>query len=154
VKPTGIANKRQTWGITEPLDGIVLGTAAAVSFTLVETLGLYVPQIISNFTRSGQDLDAAQLAGLQLLIPRILGSIAGHMAYSGYFGYFIGLSALKPKYCWQILGVGYFSAALLHALWNSTALVSWWLLALVGLLSYTCLIAAILKARRLSPKSL
>jgi RsiW-degrading membrane proteinase PrsW (M82 family) len=153
VKSPGIANKRQTWGITEPLDGIVLGTAAAVSFTLVETLGLYVPQIISNFTRSGQDLDTAQLAGLQLLIPRILGSVAGHMAYSGYFGYFIGLSALKPKYCWQILGTGYFSAALLHALWNSTALVSWWLLAIVGLLSYTCLIAAILKARRLSPKS-
>ncbi len=152
VKPTGIVNKRQTWGITEPLDGIVLGTAAAVSFTVVETLGLYVPQIISNFAQSGQDLDTAQLAGLQLLIPRILGSVAGHMAYSGYFGYFIGLSALKPRYSWQILATGYFSAALLHTLWNSTALVSWWLLAVVGVLSYTCLIAAILKARRLSPR--
>ena len=41
--------------------------------------------------------DAGQLVGLQLLIPRILGSAAGHMAYSGYLGYFIGLSALKPR---------------------------------------------------------
>ncbi len=41
--------------------------------------------------------DARQLAGLQLLIPGILGSAAGHMAYSGYLGYFIGLSALKPR---------------------------------------------------------
>jgi len=55
-----------------------------------------------------------------LLIPRILGSAAGHMAYSGYLGYFIGLSALKPRKRWPILGVGYFSASALHALWNAS----------------------------------
>jgi len=30
------------------LDGILLGTASAVSFTLVETLGQYVPEMIRN----------------------------------------------------------------------------------------------------------
>jgi len=57
---------------------------------------------------------------LQLLIPGILGAAAGHMAYSGYWGYFIGLSALKPRKRWPILGVGYFSASALHALWNAS----------------------------------
>ncbi len=54
-----------------------------------------------------------------MLIPRILGA-AGHMAQSGYLGYFIGLSALKPRKRWSILGVGYFRAWALHALSNAS----------------------------------
>jgi RsiW-degrading membrane proteinase PrsW (M82 family) len=42
------------------------------------------------------------------------------MAYSGYLGYFIGLSALKPRKRWPILGPGYFIASALHALWNAS----------------------------------
>jgi RsiW-degrading membrane proteinase PrsW (M82 family) len=55
--------------------------------------------------------EAGELLGLQLLIPRILGEVAGHLAYSGYFGYFIGLSVLKPSRRWQILAIGYMTAA-------------------------------------------
>ena len=141
---------RERVGVWEPLDGILLGTASAVGFTLLETLGQYVPNITQNVALQA-GLDAGQLVGLQLLIPRILGSVAGHMAYSGYLGYFIGLSVLKPKKRWRILGIGYFSAALLHALWNASGTVSVLLLALVGVLSYAFLAAAILKARALSP---
>ena len=133
---------RERIGIWEPLDGILIGTASAVGFTLFETLEEYVPDIIHT---SGPQ------AGLQLLIPRVLGSVAGHMAYSGYFGYFIGLSVLKPRQSWQILTVGYLSAAVLHALWNATGLFNASLLAVVGMLSYAFLTAAILKARALSP---
>ena len=141
---------RDRIGVWEPLDGILLGSASAVGFTLLETLRQYVPNIIQNVTLQA-GLEAGQLVGLQLLIPRILGSAAGHMAYSGYLGYFIGLSALKPRKRWQILGVGYFSASALHALWNASGAVSVLLLALVGVLSYAFLVAAILKARALSP---
>jgi RsiW-degrading membrane proteinase PrsW (M82 family) len=109
-----------------------------------------VPEFIRNITLQ-TGVGTGQLVGLQLLIPRILGSVAGHMAYSGYLGYFIGLSVLKPRKRWQILGVGYFTAAVLHALWNSTGLISGLLLAVVGVLSYAFLTAAILKARALSP---
>ncbi|HLO48625.1 MAG TPA: PrsW family glutamic-type intramembrane protease [Kamptonema sp.] len=141
---------RERIGVWEPLDGILLGTASAVGFTLLETLGQYVPNIIQNATLQG-GADAGQLVGLQLLIPRILGSVAGHMAYSGYLGYFIGLSVLKPRKRWRILGIGYFSAAALHALWNASGTASVLLLALVGVVSYMFLAAAILKARALSP---
>jgi RsiW-degrading membrane proteinase PrsW (M82 family) len=113
-------------------------------------MGQHVPNIIQNVTLQAGS-DAGQLVGLQLLIPRILGSAAGHMAYSGYLGYFIGLSALKPKKRLPILGVGYFSASALHALWNASGAASVLLLALVGVLSYAFLVAAILKARALSP---
>ena len=141
---------RERIGVWEPLDGILLGTASAVGFTLIETLGQYVPEISRNVGwQSGDGI--GQLVGLQLLIPRIIGSVAGHMAYSGYLGYFIGLSVLKPRKRWQILGVGYFTAAALHALWNATGLLSGLFLALVGILSYAFLMAAILKARTLSP---
>lgn len=140
---------RERIGIGEPLDGILLGAASAVGFTLLETLGQYVPDIINDVTlQVGGD---TQELGLRLLIPRILGSVAGHMAYSGYFGYFIGLSVLKSRKRLQILGFGYICAAVLHALWNATGFVSPLLLAVVGVLSYTFLAAAILKARVLSP---
>jgi RsiW-degrading membrane proteinase PrsW (M82 family) len=140
-------NKRV--GIYEPLDGILFGAATAVGFTLIETLGQYVPNIASQATFPSTE--ANQLLGLQLLIPRILGAVAGHMAYSGYFGYFIGLSVLKPRKRWRILLTGYLTAALLHALWNVTGYYSALLLAVVGVLSYAFLAAAILKARLLSP---
>ena len=142
---------RERIGVWEPLDGILLGTASALGFTLVETLGQYVPQIAQSVeVHSG--LEAGQVAALQLLIARILGSVAGHMAYSGYLGYFVGLAVLKPSKSWQILLVGYLTASGLHALWNATgALFGWLLLVVVGVVSYAFLMAAILKARALSP---
>ena len=143
---------RSRIGISEPLDGILIGAASAVGFTLTETLGLYVPNIIQSVASQAVGSEIAELTGLQLLIPRVLGSVAGHMAYSGYFGYFIGLSVMKPSLRWQILTIGYLSAALLHALWNTSAIVSFWLLAIVGGISYAFLVAAILKAHSFSSK--
>jgi RsiW-degrading membrane proteinase PrsW (M82 family) len=136
-------------GIQEPLDGILLGAASAVGFTLLETLGQYVPDMTQSL--AGRGTDMAELAGLQLLIPRVLGSVAGHMAYSGYFGYFIGLSVLQPRQRLSILTTGYLTASMLHALWNVMGNYSAAALAAVGVLSYACLVAAILKARALSP---
>jgi RsiW-degrading membrane proteinase PrsW (M82 family) len=140
---------RERLGIHEPLDGIILGAASAVGFTLIETLGQYLPEIYQATLSAGEG--AAQLASLQLLIPRVLGSVSGHMAYSGYLGYFVGLSVLRPRKRFLILSVGYLTASILHALWNVTGIFSPVLLATVGVLSYAFLGAAILKARELSP---
>lgn len=142
--------RRERIGVTEPLDGILLGTASAVGFTLLETLGQYVPNIVAEVSMNA-DPSTGELLGLQLLIPRVLGSVAGHMAYSGYFGYFIGLSILKPSKRWTILIVGCLTSSLLHALWNTVGFYSSLLLTMVGVFSYAFLAAAILKARTLSP---
>ena len=104
--------------------------------------------------QAGIGVPEAQTQGLQLLIARLLGSIAGHMAYSGYFGYAIGLCVLKPDRIWLTLLSGYLTAATLHTLWNSVGglpIVGPSALAATGLLSYALLAAAILKARTLSP---
>ena len=150
--------KRERVGVWEPLDGILLGAASAVGFTLFETLGQYVPGTIAAHTAKHMGEEAGLLAGLQLLIPRILGEVAGHMAWSGWFGYCIGLSVLRPRQAWRILTIGYFSAALLHSLWdssvglaNSMGIFVLGLLMLIGGLSYALLAAAIVKARALSP---
>ena len=150
--------KRERIGVWEPLDGILLGAASAVGFTLFETLGQYVPGTIAAHTAQHLGVEAGLLAGLQLLIPRILGEVAGHMAWSGWFGYCIGLSVLKPRQRLRILVLGYLSAALLHSLWdssvglaNSMGIFVLGLLMLIGGLSYALLAAAIVKARALSP---
>ena len=129
-------------GVWEPLDGILLGAASAVGFTLLETLWQYVPTVVAS---SGAE------AGLQVLIPRMLGSVAGHIAYSGYFGYAIGLSVLMPSKRLRTVVVGYLTASGLHALWNAVGSFNIGLLVAVGVLSYAFLGAAILKARALSP---
>lgn len=147
---------KRSIGVREPLDGIVLAAASGLGFTLVETLVQYVPDEIlrvANALGGTPDaLQAGQLLGLQLLFPRIIGSLAGHMAYSGYFGYCIGLSVLFPQRKWLILSMGYLTSSILHALWNATGgTLGPVFLALAGILSYVFLIAAILKARELSP---
>ena len=77
------------------------------------------------------------------------------MAYSGYFGYFIGFSVLKPKKRWLLLTIGYLSSSAIHALWNaSNAFNQPWnimVMALAGVFAYLFLVAAILKARQISP---
>lgn len=147
---------RERVGVWEPLDGILIGAASAAGFTLLETLGQYVPNLVAQVARqAGQG--AGLFIGLQLLIPRVLGSVAGHMAYSGYFGYFIGLSILKPASRRVILPIGYLTASALHGFWNASSAfspnqnTSLVVSAIVGILSYAFLTAAILKARSLSP---
>jgi RsiW-degrading membrane proteinase PrsW (M82 family) len=142
-------------GVNEPLDGILLGASSAVGFTLIETLGQYVPTIAQEIANETGQENIGEIFAVQLLIPRVLGSVAGHIAYSGYFGYFIGLFALKPSSWWLTLPIGYLTASALHAFWNASASIAndyaLWILAIVGVICYIFLTAAILKARAISP---
>lgn len=165
--------QKRKFGIEEPLDGILLGAASAGGFVLFETIGQYVSNYLVEFwinlARAVTNLpaprtyaDAQKLIdigsslagaapGLQLLIPRGLRSCFGHMAYSGYFGYFIGLAVLKPQRRWMILLTGFVSAAFVHALWDTVPgdlpKVA------IAVLCYAILMAAVLKARELSPNA-
>ena len=53
------------------------------------------------------------------MIPRTLGGVAGHMAFSGIFGYFIGLSVRYPRRALTLIPIGYLLAAVLHGFWDS-----------------------------------
>ena len=128
-------------GLTEPLDGILMGIASGTGFTLVETLTDYVPKAIQQ---------GGAAAGLMLLLPRILDNIGGHVAYSGYFGFFIGAAVLRPRAAPKLLLTGWLSSAALHGAWDGLPPSVWVEFGLL-ILSYGCLIAAILKARKISP---
>ncbi|MGG6268893.1 PrsW family glutamic-type intramembrane protease [Leptolyngbya sp. AN03gr2] len=145
------SSQRRRIGVSEPLDGIILGAASALSFTLIETLGQYVPTAIGGIA-SQSGVGVGQLVGLQLLIPRIVGSVFGHMAYTGCFGYYIGLSYLKPSKRWSCLTIGYFVASFIHAVWNVSSRLGSVAQGMAGLLSYCLLIGCILKARKVSRK--
>lgn len=168
--------------VEEPLDGILIGAAAGGGFALMETLGQYVPRILVNqwlaisFAFHGIQPEGiphaiAKMTGEQLmqmiqtgslilgtspglpnLILRSLDLSFGHMAYSGYFGYFVGLAVLKPQQRWKILFIGLVSASIPHALWDTILTKGDTLLtAASALLCYAVLAAAILKAREISP---
>lgn len=142
-------------GLSEPLDGIVLGVASGSGFFIYETLFQYVPATLAQ----GHGADSQAFDGLLLLLSRGLPQFAGHSAWSGLFGYFIGLAVLRPNRAFFLLPIGWLSAAILHAAWDSIgvvvdsdlgAIVAW---VIVGLLSYALLAGAIFRAREISPRA-
>jgi RsiW-degrading membrane proteinase PrsW (M82 family) len=98
-------------------------------------------------------------AALLTILTRGIPEITGHIAWSGVFGYFIGLAALKTSSAVRIVIIGWLSAAALHGAWDSVsfgayssnAAVTVGLLFLVAALSYVFLGSVILKARKISP---
>jgi RsiW-degrading membrane proteinase PrsW (M82 family) len=141
------------FGLREPLDGIVLGAASGSGFFIYETLVQYVPMVIDNAKHPAQ----GSFDGLVLLLARGLPELAAHSAYSGLFGYFIGLSVLWPRMAGFLIPLGWLSAAVLHGAWDATgelfdsAAIVGPVRLTIGVLSYALLAGAIFKARDISP---
>ena len=134
--------------VAEPLDGILIGVASGLGFTLNETLGQYIPQAIMDGWIPKLELATAATPG-QLLIPRVLGNIAGHAAYSGIFGYYIGMAALRPSSWKKFILIGLGIAGLLHGVWDSRG--GTFVHMIDALATFGLLAAVIMKARELSP---
>jgi len=141
------------FGLREPLDGIVLGAASGSGFFIYETLVQYVPQVIGDTKYPG---DRA-FDGLVELLARGLPELTAHSAYSGLFGYFIGLAVLRPGMAVFLIPLGWLSAAILHGAWDAASdladsvLISVPIHVVIGVLSYALLAGAIFKARDISP---
>jgi RsiW-degrading membrane proteinase PrsW (M82 family) len=143
------------FGLRDPLDGIVLGAASGSGFFIYETLDQYVPQAIDN-AKSNMAFN-----GLVQLLARGLPELTAHSAYSGLFGYFIGLSVLRPGMAIFLIPVGWLGAAVLHGAWDAAsdlahsaligAPVQVVVQLVIGILSYALLAGAIFKARDISP---
>jgi len=73
------------------------------------------------------------------------------------FGYFIGLSVLRPGMAVLLIPLGWLSAAALHGAWDAanhlvtSALIGVSVHVVIGVLSYALLAGAIFKARDISP---
>jgi RsiW-degrading membrane proteinase PrsW (M82 family) len=141
------------FGLREPLDGIVLGAASGSGFFIYETLVQYVPQVLDKAKGSAN----GAFDGLVLLLARGLPELTAHSAYSGLFGYFIGLSVLRPGMAVFLIPLGWLSAAALHGAWDAandlvnSALIGVPVHVVIGVLSYALLAGAIFKARDISP---
>jgi RsiW-degrading membrane proteinase PrsW (M82 family) len=139
------------FGLREPLDGVVLGAASGSGFFIYETLVQYVPQAVDD----AQTNMAFQ--GLVQLLSRGLPELTAHSAYSGLFGYFIGLSVLRPRMAVLLIPLGWLGSAVLHGAWDATsdlahsALIGLPVHLVIGVLSYALLAGAIFKARDISP---
>ena len=148
------AGMRKRVGLCEPLDGIVLGVASGSGFFIKETLGRYVPHVMSQEDiprpRRSTDWCCCWRAGLP--------DLAEHSAWCGLFGYFIGLSVLRPRMAMCLIPLGWLSSAALHGAWdginsvtNSDLIVDAFRIG-DGLLSYALLAGALFKARDISPR--
>jgi RsiW-degrading membrane proteinase PrsW (M82 family) len=146
-----LSDVREHFGLREPLDGIVLGAAAGSGFFIYETLVQYVPQAVDNAKMN------MAFEGLVQLLARGLPELTAHSAYSGLFGYFIGLAVLWPRMAVLLIPLGLLLASVLHGAWDATSdladspFISVPVHLVIGVLSYALLAGAIFKARDISP---
>jgi RsiW-degrading membrane proteinase PrsW (M82 family) len=150
------------WGVFEPLDAIVYACAAATAFIIVETLGGhgYVGGIIESARNTldvahrDQKVMSAAFMTLPLAILRTLDSLTGHLAYSGYFAYFVGLGLLRVKQRERLWIGGWLVAGVIHGFYDAAATsgdAATFAITLATFVAFFFLIAAILQARKLSP---
>jgi len=132
-----------------PVDGVLMGIFAGGGFIFIETAFDYIPRTAMAAFQETQNPLAAIAASLTLMLPRVFGGIVGHMAYSGIFGYFIGLAVLRPVDRWKLIGIGYLASTLVHTLWNSVSVISPLLQYAVAITAAIVVVGAVLKARQI-----
>jgi len=132
-----------------PVDGALMGVFAGGGFIFLETAFDYIPRLANQVLQQTNDPGSAVAMGMTLLLPRVFGGIVGHMAYSGLFGYFIGLAIIRPVQKWKLLAIGWLASSVIHALWNSVDAISPLLNYVVAGVCAVAVVGAILKARQL-----
>jgi RsiW-degrading membrane proteinase PrsW (M82 family) len=142
------------WGVFEPLDAIVYASAAALAFIMLETFSSdasYVGSDIAKaLTKSALEGRLTALFSFPTAILRTIDALAGHMAYSGYFAYFVGLGLLRPQHRERYWLGGLLATALIHGLYDATT-GSTFMRTLSLAVTFFLLIAAILNGRKVSP---
>lgn len=134
-----------------PLDAVLMALGSGAAFVFIETWGQYVPNIVNEVLKSsgGKEVLGAFGVGLMLLLPRVFNALAGHIGYAIVFAYFIGLAVIRPKGAIKLLAIGWVTASVLHALWNSIAHVHPMLQYVIAILTVIAMIACVLKAREI-----
>jgi len=150
------------WGVFEPLDAIVYACAAATAFIVIETFGGhgYVGGVIQTArdtldeAHRNQAVMKAAFLVLPMAIIRTLDALTGHLAYSGYFAYFVGLGVMRPKHRERLWIGGWLVSGVIHGFYDAAATGEGsqvFPMTLATFVGFFFLMAAILQARKLSP---
>ncbi|KAA2234957.1 PrsW family intramembrane metalloprotease [Salinarimonas soli] len=137
--------------VRTPLDGVLVGLACGAAFIAMETFFEYYTNQIQRVSRATSSDSLGFLFGLQLLIPRTLQSLSGHMGWSAIMGYFVGLAFARRRMLVPLILGGWLAASLVHGLWNSVGHVSPVLYYAVAVFGFVLFLACLMKAKQLEP---
>jgi RsiW-degrading membrane proteinase PrsW (M82 family) len=98
------------------IDGAVYGAMAGLGFAFIEN-ALYIERQVMGATL-GSGLALVEL-GAGITLTRALAG-PGHVIYSAFAGYYLGLAKFNPENRGPIVVKGLVIAALIHATYNST----------------------------------
>ncbi|AZH26887.1 PrsW family intramembrane metalloprotease [Haloplanus aerogenes] len=107
------------------VDGAVYGAVAGLGFATIEN-ALYITQSLDAPTATGLGLIGA---GGGITAVRALAG-PGHVIYSAFAGYYLGLAKFNPKNRGPIVVKGLLIAAFIHATYNTTVGIGSGLIAL------------------------
>ncbi|MBX0321778.1 PrsW family intramembrane metalloprotease [Halomicroarcula sp. F13] len=114
------------------VDGVVYGAVAGLGFATIEN-ALYISQ---GYTRAASQSAEPIAAALQTATSRAFVG-PGHVLYSSFAGYYLGLAKFNPDDAGPIVVKGIVVAALIHAVYNTSVtylprLVPWNAVVFVG----------------------
>ena len=99
------------------IDGAVYGAVAGLGFATIEN-ALYITQSVESLSQSMNLINA----GAGITTVRALAG-PGHVIYSGFAGYYLGLARFNRKYAGPLVVKGITVAALIHAGYDRSARV-------------------------------
>ena len=103
------------------VDGAVYGAVAGLGFAFVEN-AIYIQRSAGQSTEMGGPEQMLVQLGATAGVRALAGP--GHVIYSAFAGYYLGLAKFNPENAGPIVAKGIVIAALIHATYNSIATVS------------------------------
>ncbi len=125
-----------------PTVAMVIGSASAIGFIFIETMGQYVPEIIE---------DVGYLSSFMIMIPRFITGMAGHVGWTGIFSYFIALGFYFNRINLIYPILGWIFVSILHGLWNASLLHSFFISTTVALGTFIIFLIYLFKAKNSFP---
>lgn len=99
------------------IDGAVYGAVAGLGFATIEN-GIYISRVAGEVAGMSLGLELIGIGG-DITATRALAG-PGHVIYSAFAGYYLGLAKFNPGNRGPIVVKGLIVAALIHATYNST----------------------------------
>ena len=117
------------------IDGVVYGAAAGVGFAAIENF-VY---IVNSYAEASETAGIAPTEAAQLVAAQRFLVGPGHVVFSAWAGFYLGLAKFNPENRGPIILKGLLVAAFIHALYNTSVTVLPGFLPGVGLLGYIVL---------------